>query len=339
MKRLIVAILIVAAIFLVAAQYAKYFPDIIVTSADGIWTDTRGYTSLSAAVAAIVAVADNRDLWIVTQETQAGNLTIPSYVNVHFICDGEIYMSSGTLTMQTKSIQAPDKQVFNGGGSYDFATGTVVKNVWFPSIDYVLDRTTSDEVIIEVVAAQTMTDDRTLGGSVTMKWAGPNNIITITPGKTLTVDGTVIAGKYQIFDVTPGVGGVENDGIVTWTEYSAWFGDPYVITGGAATQTPWVKALDDETAYSVRLYCFGQEVGGAGRATYGVVGLAYRDGGGAATLQGGATGAIFTAIESDSGWDCDLGVNGNNLRVEIDGDSANDTNWSYELHILAQDGS
>lgn len=340
MKRLIVAILIVAAIFLVAAQYAKYFPDIIVTSVDGVWTDTRGHTSLSAAVAAIVADGtDDKNLYIVNQETQSGNLTIPSYVHLCFFQTGEIYMSSGTLTVQSRKISAPDKQIFNGGGSYDFADGTVLRNVWFPSIDYVLDRTSSDSVIIEVVAPQTIADDATVGSGVTLKWNGPDSVLTLTAGKTLTVDGIIDAGKYKILDVTAGVGGVEIDGIGTWTEFSAWYGDPYVVTGGAATQTPWVKALADETAYMVRLYCMSQEVGGAGRAMYATAGLAYRDGGGGATLEGGGTRDIIADRESDSGWDCDLGVNGNNLRVEIDGDTVNDTNWSYELHILAQDGS
>ena len=339
-KKLIAILIVISLIFVVAAQYAKYFPDIIVTSVDGLWTDTRGYTTLALAVAAIVADGtDDKNLYIVNQETQPGNLTIPSYVHLCFLQTGEIYMSAGTLTVESRKISAPDKQIFDGGGDYDFANGTVLRNVWFPTIDYVLDRTLTDSVTIEVVAPQTIANDAILGANVALRWEGPERVLTLTAGKTFTVNGGIEAGKYKILDVTAGVGGVEIDGIATWTEYSAWYGDPYVIAGGAATQTPWVKTLADETAYYVRLYCMGQEVGGADRAMYGAAALVYRDGAGVATLEGGGTRDIIAYRESDITWDCDLGVNGNDLRVEIDGDGANVTNWSYEIHVLAQDGS
>jgi len=338
MKKLLAVLIAISLFFVVAAQYAKYYPDIIVTSADGIWTDTRGYTTLALAVAAIVADGtDDKNLYIVNQETQAGNLTIPSYVHLCFFQTGEIYMSSGTLTVESRKITAPDKQIFDGGGDYDFADGTTLRNAWFPTIDYVLDRTASDSVTIEVVAPQTIADDATVGAEVTLRWEGPDCVLTLTAGKTLTVDGIIDAGKYKILDVTAGVGGVEIDGIGTWTEYSAWYGDPYVIAGGAATQTPWVKTLADETAYQIWMFCLGQEVGSAARAMYGRSVLVYRDGAGVATSEGGS--AIITPVESDNTWDCDFGISGNDVRVEIDGDAANNTNWSYELHILAQDGS
>ena len=338
MKKLIALLVVISLVFVVAAQYAKYFPDIIVTSVDGLWTDTRGYTDLAAAVAAIIVDGtDDKNIYIVNQETQTGNLTIPSYCHLNFLQTGEIYMSAGTLTVETRSINAPDKQIFNGGGAYDFADGTVLKNVWFPTIDYVLDRTAADAVTIEVVAPQTIADDATLGTNVALRWEGPERVLTLTAGKTFTVNGGIEAGKYKIIDVTAGVGGVEIDGIATWTEYSAWYGDPYVIAGSAATQTPWVKTLADETAYQIWGYCLGQEVGGGDRAMYARGTLVYRDGGGAATEQGAAS--LATPVESDATWNCEFGVNGNDVRLEIDGDGTNVTNWSYEIHVLAQDGS
>ena len=338
MKKLIAILIAISLVFIVAAQYAKYFPDIIVTSVDGLWTDTRGYTSLAAAVAAIVADGtDDKNLYIINQETQSGNLTIPSYVHLCFLQTGEIYMSSGTLTVESRKISAPDKQIFNGGGDYDFADGTILRNAWFPTIDYVLDRTSSDSVIIEIVAPQTIADDATVGAGVTLKWLGPDSVLTLTAGKTLTVDGILDAGKYKILDVTAGVGGVDLDGIGTSIEYSAWYGDPSVVLAGAAGDVIWTKTLDDETAYMIWGYCLGQEVGGAGRAMYGRSTLVYRDGGGGATEQG--TASHITPVESDNTWDCDFDVNGNDVRLLVDSDAANNTNWSYELHILAQDGS
>jgi len=338
-KKLTILLSIIVLLFTVAAQYAKYFPDIIVTSVDGIWTDTRGYTSLSAAVAAIVVDGtDDKNLYIVNQETQAGNLTIPSYVHLCFFQTGEIYMSAGTLTVESRKISAPDKQIFDGGGDYDFADGTVLRNAWFPSIDYALDRTVLDSVIIEIVTPQTLADDAELGAGVTLDWVGPDNVITVTAGKDLTVNGTILADKYKILDVTAGVGGVTIKSTTSHVEYSDWFGDPYVIIGGAATQTPWTKVLTDEKAYLIWAFCLGQEVGGADRAMYGRSILAYRDGGGGATSQGRAS-LLFPVVESDATWDCDLGVNGNDVRLEIDGDGANDTNWTFEVRVLAQDGS
>lgn len=225
MRKLLYTVIILSLVFLVAQRGNKYLPDVIVTDPHGIWLDTRAYTSLSGAVAAIVALGgDDRDLWICRQETQAGNLTIPGYISLKFLREGEIYMSSGTLTVQTRSIEAQNKQIFDGGGGYDFADGTVLKNAWFPSIDYVLDRTVSDNVTIEVVTPQTMTGDRTLSADIVLKWSGPDSVITITPGKTLTLNGKIDAGPYKIFDVTAGVGGIGLQSRSTDVGYAEWFG-------------------------------------------------------------------------------------------------------------------
>ena len=336
-KKLTILLIFLVMFFSIAAQYAKYFPDIIVTDPDGIWLDARAYSSLSDAVAAIVAKADNRDLWIMSQETQSGDLTIPSYVSLKFLGDGEIYMSSGTLTVQTRSIEAQHKQIFNGGGSYDFADGTRLQNDWFPSIDYALARTSSDSVIIEVVAPQTISDDAIVGEDVTLLWKGPDRVLTLTAGKSLTVRGRIIAGDYKILDVTAGVGGVTTDGTSTFNEYSAWYGAPLTVAAGV-TDTLWDLDLEDETAYYVQAKVLAQEVGGAGRAGYNIAAIVYRDGGGVATLQGGSY-TTLAEVESDSGWACVFDVSGDLIRLRATGDTANVTNWTYEITRMAQDGS
>jgi hypothetical protein len=226
MKKILYVLIVLSLVFLVAQRGNKYLPDVIVTDPHGIWLDSRAYSTVSAAVAAIVALpgTDDRDLWICRQETQAGNLTIPSYVHLKFLREGEIYMSSGNLTVETRSIEAQNKQIFDGGGGYNFADGTVLRNAWFPSIDYVLDRTVSDNVTIEVVTPQTMTADRTLSAFVTLKWTGPDSVITITPGEELTANGKIDAGPYKIFDVTPGVGGITLQARSTDVGYAEWFG-------------------------------------------------------------------------------------------------------------------
>jgi hypothetical protein len=190
MKKFILALL-----FIVSPLYAQFQSDNILTSPNAVWTDSRAYGSLSAAIAAIGA--NERTIVIAKQETVT-NLTIPSNITLEFRKDGSI-ANSGTLTLQTKKIIAPDRQIFTGVGEIAFASGTIVRSSWFSNIESAIALTSTDTVTLVISKAQTLTASFAIGNNVQLKWESPGNILTANAGVTISNIRYVEAGDYQLF--------------------------------------------------------------------------------------------------------------------------------------------
>ena len=174
---------------------AEFFSDIILAGTQGVWVDARSYSSLSAAVTAIGA--NDRELVIVSPQVVT-SLTIPSNVRLKFIRDGSI-THSGQLTINTKNIEAEDRQIFTGVGNVDFAPGTVLRSAWFSNIETAFAWTSNDTVTLIVSKPQTITASYSPGNSVTLRWEAPGNILTVNVGVTVSNIGQVEAGLYQLF--------------------------------------------------------------------------------------------------------------------------------------------
>ena len=173
---------------------AEFFSDVIVTSASGIWTDARAYSTLNAAV---TAVGSNiRTIKIVSPQVVT-TLTVPSNVTLEFDRDGSI-TNSGQLTIQTKNIIAPNRQIFTGAGNIDFASGTVVQTGWFSNIETAFALTGNDTITLIVSKPQTITASYSPGNDVNLKWDSPGNILTVNAGITVANIGQIEAGNYQI---------------------------------------------------------------------------------------------------------------------------------------------
>jgi hypothetical protein len=190
MKKFILALL-----FIVSSLYAQFQSDNILTSPNAVWTDSRAYGSLSAAIAAIGA--NERTIVIAKQETVT-NLTVPSNITLEFRKDGSI-ANSGTLTLQTKKIIAPDRQIFTGVGEIAFASGTIVRSSWFSNIESAIALTSTDTVTLVISKAQTLTASFAIGNNVQLKWESPGNILTANAGVTISNIRYVEAGDYQLF--------------------------------------------------------------------------------------------------------------------------------------------
>jgi hypothetical protein len=175
-------------------SFSQFQSDLIVTSPNGVWTDARAYSTLNAAITALGT--DQRTIVIASPQTIT-SLTIPSTVTLRFERDGAIN-NSGTLTIQTKNITAEDRQIFTGAGSIVFASGTIVHSAWFSDINTALTKTSSDSVTLLISKEEELTADRTLGTNVSLKWASPNNRLTINAGVTLSNVSQIEAGDYQI---------------------------------------------------------------------------------------------------------------------------------------------
>lgn len=193
MKKLIISFCLILALSFNAK--AEFFSDVILTGIQGVWVDSRSYSSLSAAVTAIGA--NDRELVIVSPQVVT-TLTIPSNVRLRFIRNGSI-TNSGQLTIQTKNIEADNRQIFTGVGNIDFATGTVLKTAWFSNFETATALTVNDTVTLKVTKAHTLTASFALGNNVVLSWDSPANQLSANAGVTLSNIGQVIAGNYQLF--------------------------------------------------------------------------------------------------------------------------------------------
>ena len=193
MKRLFLTIVILlsASISFAALPFTK---DIIVTSPDGTWTDTRAYTTLNLAIDA--CGTDVRTIVIPNEQVITAD-TIPVTITLRFERDGSI-ANSGQLTINTSQIEADSHQIFTGAGDIDFLAGTTVKTSWFADLDEALDVTSDDTVTMLISAAETTDADMAVGDNVTLRWESPF-IITVDAGDTLSNVKNIEAGNYQIF--------------------------------------------------------------------------------------------------------------------------------------------
>ena len=173
----------------------NYFPDVIITSPDGVWTDTRAFSSINAAVTAIGA--NERDLFVVREETTT-SLTIPDNITVHFLRYGSI-ANTGQLQVNAREIKASDRQIFTGTGDIDFVDGFIARSAWFSDIHEAID-VTSDDVMVLVISDQDNLDTSVaVGNDVILKWESTRNRIVVDSGITLSNVHTIEAGRYQLF--------------------------------------------------------------------------------------------------------------------------------------------
>ena len=197
MKRLL---LILFAIFLITSPVqGEFFKDVIVTSPTGIWTDSRAYTTLNAAVTAIGA--SEQDLYIAKEEIVT-TLVIPANIRLHFLKDGAI-ANSNTLTINTKSIHA-DHQIFTGVGAVNFASGTEVRSRWFEDFETSITQTSNDTVTLLVDTTDTLANSAAVGDNVLLKW-NTYSPITISAGQTLSNIGDISASGIRLFVVSGSV--------------------------------------------------------------------------------------------------------------------------------------
>jgi hypothetical protein len=196
MKKITIFIISLCLLFTLSTNIkADFFTDVIVTSSNGIWTDSRAYSNLPAAIDAVGSL--QRTVAIVSQQ-YVGNMTVPSNVTLKFERDGAI-INSGQLTFNTKNIIADNRQILAGSGDVDFASGTVVKSGWFSNIERALTVTSDDSVTIIVSKAQAIATSCSVGNNVTLKWETSGNLLTANAGVIVSNVNKIESGDYQIF--------------------------------------------------------------------------------------------------------------------------------------------
>ena len=181
---------------LITGASAEFFSDIIVTSPDGIWTDSRAYSSLTDAVNAIGSTKQRTI--VISSQLPVGNITIPSNITLKFERDGAI-INSGQLTLNTRNIIAENRQIFAGAGDIDFTSGTVLKSGWFSTFERAALVTADDSVTLIITKPQTLTTTVALGNNVVLKWDGSGNILTANTGVDIQNICNIEAGDFQLF--------------------------------------------------------------------------------------------------------------------------------------------
>ena len=196
MKRLRILFLSIAIVLAFSFNVkAEFFSDIIASGPNGIWTDSRAYSSLNAAITAVGA--NQRTVKVVSPQVVT-SLTVPANVTLEFERDGSI-TNSDQLTINTKNIVADNRQIFTGVGNIDFASGSIIKTGWFSNIETAFALTSNDTITLIVSKPQTITTSYSPGSDVSLQWEAPGNILTVNGGVTVSNIGQVIAGNYQLF--------------------------------------------------------------------------------------------------------------------------------------------
>jgi len=205
---------------------AEFFRDIIITSPNGLWTDSRAYSTLNDAISAVGS--NERTIKIVSPQAVT-SLTIPSNITLEFTRDGSI-TNSGQLTLETDSIIAPNRQIFTGSGDIDFAAGSVVKSSWFANLDTALDLTNDDTLTLTITKSETTTASMVVGDNVTLRWNSPF-IITSLTGHVISNIKNIEAGNYQLF------AGAGDFDFLDGTELKlSWFANPIQATTWVETE-------------------------------------------------------------------------------------------------------
>lgn len=110
-----------------------------------------------------------------------------------------------------------------------------------------------------------------------------------------------------------------------------------VQSTSATTVKAWARELDDESAYLARAEIVGKLSGSAERAGYVSTVIAYRDAGGAATIEGSADTDVSVASASFAGayaW----AVSGNYLRLNVNSGGAATYDWIVRVTAIKVSG-
>lgn len=164
---------------------------------DGIELRSGWFNNFTAAVNWI----DTTEATLIIDSEEAVNsiTTIPSNITLKFERNGAIN-NSDQLTINTKNIIAPDRQIFTGTGDIDFATGSVVRSSWFSDLTESINVTEDDWLTLVISGGhETLTSSCSVGDNVTLKWESRRNRIIAPTGITLSNIGDIEAGDYQLF--------------------------------------------------------------------------------------------------------------------------------------------
>lgn len=186
------------------------------------------------------------------------NLTIPSGMTLKVAQGGILSIQTGVTLTINGPIEAGDYQIFtlNGTGavnlsgspteakvvwynSWSASEGVLLKLSWFSTLSDAITAIGSTKATLEIDSDVTVSADTTFAAGTLVKFI-PGNVITVADTKTLTINGRIQAGVWQIFNAV-GTGSVVFGGLVQ-EGYPEWWGE---------NTTPGTTDMDDEIQAAV----------------------------------------------------------------------------------------
>jgi len=180
------------------------------------------FSSLATAIS--LTNDDGVRLIIDGQYTLSSSQTLGAEVILVFPSpDSAISTNAGATLSNISNIVSGKHVILTGDGDFDFVEGSTVHSSWFTSLHRGLAFIDDDNVnLTMIVDGNTDIDsDTTVDDYITLK-VEKGNPINISAGVTLTINGTLEAGRYQVFDGDGNV--VFEDGAID-VVYPEWWGD------------------------------------------------------------------------------------------------------------------
>jgi len=201
----------------------------VVATRDGLWPNGPGYVvardygtdRAALETADAVAAAADKELRITYAYTIDDDVTLAAPMVT--VQPGVPFAVATTKTLTINgSLDAGLYQIFSctGTGKVVFAAGSTVYSGWFADLATAIACIGSVDTRLEITETATISDDMAINVATNLV-IPPGNVLTIAVGKTLTINGTLDAGPYQIFD---GAGTIVYGSLV-YIKYGEWKGD------------------------------------------------------------------------------------------------------------------
>ena len=166
--------------------------------------DNTGTLDCSAAIEQIKANQANIGTIYFPHGTYriSSNLTIPNTMCIEREAGAVISVDAGKVLTINARVIGCSGQLFSGSGSIVFGpdyTGCEIIDTWFPTLAKAVASIGANNHTLRVCSCWSITSDLEIPDNVTTKIEN-GAILSITDGITLTINGPLSAGFYQIFD-------------------------------------------------------------------------------------------------------------------------------------------
>lgn len=169
-----------------------------------------------------------------------------STITENYTCVFEPGALLSVATSKIVTINGPVKagawQIFTGAGRVDFPDSREILSSWFTSLSEAVRHIDNSEVTLKVTAAETLSANLTVPTTTTYSPIRGAIITDDASDATLTINGPVVAGLYQIFNWGAGSGDVTFGSTHTPIVHPHWFGA--VVDGATDDQAAWQAAFD-----------------------------------------------------------------------------------------------
>ena len=216
MKRWITFLLVAFSIILIGST--SMTPGTVVKRADNTLIDSRAYSDVDSAVAAIGATVAT--LVISQPEVPTAAIVFPATLAVHFVGPGSLTSTNGSVAFQSNDIRGPNQTLFiEGASDFDFAAGTILRSSWFVDLEEAFDLTLDDNIRLIITTSSSLDTSASVGTNVVLDFPSSSISVSADNGVNLDNISDIEADNHQIF-----TGAGDFDFIAGTSLKSSWFG-------------------------------------------------------------------------------------------------------------------